>query len=295
MARESAPQTFWALVQRQHGVVTRRQLQALGFSEGAIDHRIARRRLHPLHEGVYAVGRPEAGVLGEWMAAVLACGPGALLSHDSAAAHWGIRPSAGRVPHVSVPRSRAPRRPGIRIHRRRALVPDDLAVHDGIPITSPSATIIDIAPGLSRAQLERAVSEADRLDLVTPEALRAATEGRRIPGARAIRELLDDEMFALTDSELERRFLLIVRRAGLPMPLTQARLNGFKVDFWWPDRGLIVETDGLRYHRTPTQQKRDRIRDQRHTAAGLTTLRFTYGQIVQDPRYVERTLVATWA
>jgi len=96
----------------------------------------------------------------------------------------------------------------------------------------------------------------------------------------------------MTDSELERRFLPLVDQAGLPRPLTQQRLNGFKVDFFWPGLGLVIETDGLRYHRTPAEQARDRLRDQTHTAAGLTQLRFTHAQVRYEAAHVRRTLAA---
>jgi very-short-patch-repair endonuclease len=114
----------------------------------------------------------------------------------------------------------------------------------------------------------------------------------RRPGERLLRETLDRRTFTLTDSELERRFLPIARRAGLPVPRTGSVINGFKVDFYWPDLGLIVETDGLRYHRTPAQQARDRVRDQAHTAAGFTPLRFTRAQVRFEPADVEATLAA---
>src|SRR5207244_8105368 len=110
-----------------------------------------------------------------------------------------------------------------------------------------------------------------------------------------LRDVLDLRTFTLTDSELERRFLRIVRRAGLPPPLTQFHVNGFRVNFFWPDIGLVVETDGLRYHRTPAQQARDRVRDQTHAAAGLTTLRFTHAQVRFEPDRVRRTLLAVVA
>ena len=110
------------------------------------------------------------------------------------------------------------------------------------------------------------------------------------PGVAMLRTLLDRRTFTLTDSELERRFLRIVERVGLPRPLTGESVNGFEVDFFWPELGLVVETDGLRYHRTPAQQARDRLRDQAHTAAGLTSLRFTRAQVRFDEGYVEATL-----
>jgi Transcriptional regulator, AbiEi antitoxin/Protein of unknown function (DUF559) len=282
---------FWALVARQHGVISRAQLLALGFSTEAIRWRIAKGRLHPVRRGVYAVGRPELSRMGELMAAVLACGDGAALSHFSAAELWGITEGRRPVIEISIPLPRDVHGDGLRMHRRSALLPKDLTEHDGIPVTTAIATVIDIAPRLTPRALERAINEADKLNLFTPDELRAELEriGPR-PGIAAVRELLDRHAFLLTDSELERRFVPITERAGLPKPLTRQRVNGFRVDFHWPDLGLIVETDGLRYHRTPAQQARDRLRDQRHTAAGLTPLRFTHAQIRYEPGYVEATL-----
>jgi very-short-patch-repair endonuclease len=163
----------------------------------------------------------------------------------------------------------------------------------GIPVTNPVETLIDLATCLPPSQLEAAVSEADTRDLADPEALRSALNpatGRR--GVGALRRLLDRRTFTLTDSELERSFLPIARRAGLSLPHTGKQVNGFKVDFYWPDLRLIVETDGLRYHRTPAQQARDRLRDQRHAAAGLISLRFTHAQVRFESDHVEATLAA---
>lgn len=228
-----------------------------------------------------------------WTAAVLSCGAEAILSHETAATLWGIRPLSGRTIEVSVPVARRPRRRGILVHRRIGLDGEDLATHRGIPVTGAVCTLIDLAPRLPSRQLEAAVNEADKLDLVNPEALREELDARRgRPGVAVLRELLDRETFTLTDSELERLFLRIAQRAGLPPPLTGRRVNGFKVDFHWPDLCLVVETDGLRYHRTAAQQARDRLRDQAHLAADLRPLRFTHAQVKFEPAYVEETLTA---
>lgn len=146
---------------------------------------------------------------------------------------------------------------------------------------------------LPRHEVEAAVSEADKLGLIDPEELRSALDGLgNRPGAGIMRGTLDRRTFALTDSELERRFLPLARDAGLPQPQTGRHVNGFKVDFFWPELGLVVETDGLRYHRTPIQQARDRLRDQAHTAAGLTALRFTHAQVTRERVHVQATLRA---
>jgi very-short-patch-repair endonuclease len=196
-----------------------------------------------------------------------------------------------------VPAGARRRRPGIVVHRRAALTTDDLAHHHAIPVTSPICTLIDIAARLDRAQLEAAINEADKRDLTDPEALRAALDDvvTARPGSAALRRTLDVRTFTLTDSELERRFLPLARRAGLPKPETGPRVNGFRVDFHWPALNLVVETDGLRYHRTPAEQTRDRLRDQAHAAAGLTPLRFTHAQIEFEPDHVRATLAAVLA
>ncbi len=176
------------------------------------------------------------------------------------------------------------------VHRRTAL---DVTRRQGIPLTTPVATLLDLAARLPIDQLERAVNEADRLDLIDPEKLRAALDrlgGRK--GAGILRRTLDRRTFTLTDSELERRFLPLARQAGLSRPHTRCWVNGFRVDFHWPDLGLVVETDGLRYHRTPTEQARDRRRDQAHAAAGLTALRFTHAEVAGEPGNVIGTLAA---
>jgi very-short-patch-repair endonuclease len=281
-------QQAWCLVRDQHGIVTRDQLLALGFSAEAIRHRVAIGRLHRVHRGIYAVGRPQLGREGIWMAAVLSCGPRAALSHASAGALWGIVAEVDAV-EVSAPLS-ARGRQGITVHRRAAL---DVTRLQGIPLTTPVTTLVDLAARLPMDQLERAVNEADRLDLIDPEELRSALDrlsGRK--GAGILRRMLDRRTFTLTDSELERRFLPLAQQAGLSRPLTQCLVNGYRVDFYWPDLGLVVETDGLRYHRTPAQQTRDRRRDQAHAAAVLTALRFTHLQVTGEPEHVLATLTA---
>ncbi len=182
------------------------------------------------------------------MAAVLACGPGAVLSHGSAAALWGF----GRQ------------------------------------------SLVDLAAELDKDSLEAAIAEADKRDLIDPEHLRAAlTSWRTRPGLTNLKQILDRRTFRLTDSHLERLFLPIARRAGLPTPETRRHEGGFRIDFCWHELRLIVETDGLRYHRTPAEQARDRLRDQAHTAAGLTQLRFTHEQVRYAPDYVVRILAQT--
>lgn len=283
------PQTLWDLARAQHWVLTRKQLLARGLTAKGIEHRLAEGRLHRVRAGVYAVGVPDLTRHGRWMAAVLACGRGAALSHSSAGALHGIV-DRERLITVSVPAPRDPRHSGMRV-RRVVRLAEDTGACARIPVTSPVRTLFDLATELPAVRLEAAVNAADRLDLVDPESLRAEVAARAgRPGVRALRAILDRHTFVLTDSELERRFLRLVRRAGLAPPETQARVSGFRVDFHWPELGLVVETDGLRYHRTPAQQATDRRRDQAHAAAGLTCLRFTHAQVSREPAQVTRIL-----
>jgi very-short-patch-repair endonuclease len=147
---------------------------------------------------------------------------------------------------------------------------------------------------LDRLGVERMINEADKYNLTHPPQLREALDlrlGER--GVAKLRHILDRRTFRLTKEELERRFLPLAREAGLPAPLTGQFVDEFEVDFYWPDLGLVVETDGLRYHRTPAEQARDRLRDQTHTAAGLTPLRFTHEQVRYEPEHVLAVLQAT--
>lgn len=290
--------TAWSLARKQHGVVTRDQLTSLGLTRHGIQHRIARGRLHLVRRGIYAVGRPELTPQGQWMAAVLACGgPGvAALSHSSAAALFKI--GVEQVAAIEVSR-RSPdeiRPSGIRVHRRPALRDGWYGVYEGIPITSPVQTLIDLATRHDTPRMERAMNEADHLGLVRTDDLRRALDDHPgEPGVARLRAIIDRATFRYTRSELERAFLPLARRAGLPSPLTSVYVNGYEVDFFFPEPGWVVEADSLTYHRTAAQQKKDHERDQIHTAAGLTTLRFTHGQIKYEPASVVRTLRATAA
>jgi very-short-patch-repair endonuclease len=275
-------------------VIVRRQLLALGFSAKAIKHRVSIGRLHPIYRGVYSVGRPSLTQHGRWMAAVLACGDGAVLSHSSAAALWRIGFELRSAIELSLPSQSHRKVPGLRIHRRPSLCSRDFTAEYGIPVTAPVRTLIDMALRLDRPGIERMINEADKYNLAHPPELREALDERTgEPGVAQLRQILDRRTFRLTKEELERRFLPLARKAGLPVPLTGQWVNEFEVDFHWPDLGLVVETDGLRYHRTPAEQARDRLRDQAHTAAGLTQLRFTHEQVRYEPDHVRRILAQT--
>lgn len=229
---QSKSEELWSLVRRQHGVVTRKQLLGGGLSGPTIQRRLAAGRLHSLWRGVYAVGRPEVSDRGRWMAAVLVCGPGALLGHGAAAALWGLLAWDGEV-DVVLPGHRACRRPGIRIHRRLGLDATHRREVHCIPVTDPISTLIDVATCKPRKHAERAIREADRLDLVDPVTLRASLDSTpRRPGIGCLRGILDSETLELTDSGLEGRFLRLLRDPDLPLPKTQVWLNGYRVDFY---------------------------------------------------------------
>jgi very-short-patch-repair endonuclease len=264
---------------------------ALGLNSDWILHRIEVGRLHPVFRGVYTVGRPHVGQYGMWKAATLACGDAAFLSHDSAATLWGIRGNRGAAIDVVVPIERIPRHPGIRAHRRAILAAAHVTTRYGIPVTTPTGTLIDLAARHPRNEVEAALNEADIRGLIDLEKLRdALDQAPPRPGVARLRSTIDRRTFTFTRSQLERQFLPIARRAGLPKPLTRVYVNGYEADFYWPELGLVVETDGGTFHRTPAQQAADRRRDQTHTAAGLTPLRFTHGQIRYEPSYVEETV-----
>ena len=232
------------------------------------------------------------------MAAILACGGAgvAALSHSSAAALFQIGVEQVSANEVSRRSPHPTRVPGIRVHRRPGMRDGWYGFYEGIPITTPVQTLIDLAARHERRQMERAMNEADKLRLVRTDDLRKALDRHPgEPGVARLRAIIDRATFRYTRTELEQAFLPLVREAGLPAPRTSVYVTGHEVDFHFPDLGLVVETDGLTYHRTPAEQKKDRERDQDHTAAGLTQLRFTHGQVKFEPDHVMRTLRATAA
>jgi very-short-patch-repair endonuclease len=277
-------------------VIGHEQLLAFGATPAAIKHRLRTGRFHRLFRGVYSVGRPDPGRLGWFMAATLAAGPNAHLSDWSAASLWRLRKNIPSLPvHVTVPGTGGPRRRANLIVHRRAPSPH-ATTHLNIPVTSPAVTIIDIAPHLSLDEIDAVVAEADKLDLITPDALRdLAAELPNRPGAAKLRRALDRHTFVLTDSHLERLFVPLGVRAGLGIPRTQTYVNSHRVDFIYEELGLVVETDGLRYHRTPSQQSKDLRRDQDHAVAGQERLRFSHWQVRFEPERVVEVLEAVGA
>jgi len=285
------------LAARQHGVVSRRQLLDAGITAGATERRVASGHLVRVHRGVYAVGHAQLRREGRWLAAVLAAGHGAALSHRSAAALHGIRESDAL--DVTTTRRVAVR--GVLIHRTTRLDAGDLATRRAVPVTTLPRTLVDLAGTLAAEQLAKLVREADRAGRLTAATVQNARErvaGRRDGAARALRATLDaHERLAtsLTRSELEDRFLALLDARGLPRPLTNHPVEGFKLDAAWPHLRLAVELDSWAFHHDRAAFQADRARDATLVRAGWTVVRFTHAQLVDRPRWVAGTLRALLA
>lgn len=272
-------------------MVATSQLRALGYSYRAIQSRAAAGRLHRIHRGVYAVGHTRITVRARWMAAVLACGPDAVLSHRAAAALWGLR-AAPSGPIDATARSRHTIA-GVRCHFARSLYPDDRATIDGIPVTSIGRTLLDLAEILSPQRFRSMLEAAQRRNLLDVALLEAQCErgnGRR--GIRALRHALTElsDEAPWTQSELERRFLELIRAAGLPEPQVNVVVYGVVVDFYWPDHNLVAEVDGYKFHGTRRSFEDDRRKDAKLQIAGVRVVRFTYARVFHEPRALERDL-----
>jgi very-short-patch-repair endonuclease len=274
------------LAARRWGVVSRADLVRLGASRAGIDAWVRRGRLHRLHRGVYAVGHAYLGREGRRLAAVLACGEGAVLSHRTAASHWGLLDTHSARIDVTARRSREGA-PGIRLHSSRSLTARDTTTHEGIPITSVARTLLDLAATVRAGRLERALAQAERLQLYDSRAIRdvlSRSNGHR--GRAALTKATAQEP-KLTRSEAEARFLALVRDAGLREPLANFSLIApdhprLEVDFYWPSYRLIVEIDGWETHGTRAAFEADRRRDAALQAGGAKVLRFTWRQLVGD-------------
>lgn len=263
-----------ALAERQHGVVSRAQLSALGLSDSGVDRRVAAGRLHPLHRGVVAVGHRRLSRQGRWTAAVLACGPGAALSHRAAAAHLGLR--ATSLVELTVPVWRRPR-PGIRLHTS-ALAPDEVEGRDGIPTTTVARTIFDLAGVLRPHEVRALLEEAEYRQLSSPVGLPVLLDRHpRRPGAAVLRRLVDVQR-ARTRTVGEAEFLDFLEAHGLPRPLANVsrslRGEQIEADVVFPGARLIVEIDGGS-HRTARRFHGDRLRDRAHLVEGWRTVRVT--------------------
>lgn len=255
---------------RQYGVVTSAQLRATGISKDGATRRVQAGRLHRLHRGVYAVGHKRLGNEGIWLAGVLACGEGAALSHRSAAALWSLLPGSRGIVDITVPGTGGRRkRRDIRLHRSPLLTPAVTTRRSGIPVTIPARTLTDLR------------------GVTTPDEFRAAVRQAEILGLDLGEQGVDADP---TRSELERRFLRLCRRHRIPTPKVNVRIGPFLVDFLWPDKRLIVETDGYRFHRGRLAFESDRARDVELKLLGYVVVRFTHRQVVNEPSRVARTL-----
>jgi very-short-patch-repair endonuclease len=294
-----ADRVIAALAARQRGVVSREQLLAAGIDGGAIKRRVRALRLHPMHRGVYLVGHSVGAHGAREMAAVLACGEGAIVSHRSAAHQWQLLPYPANPPPIDITLAGrdAGVRTGIRAHRVRTIDPCDIRTLDRIPITTPARTLLDLATVLRPYSLERAIAEAQVRRLVRKRDLLDQLErnpGR--PGTRALRRLLDlDGGPAFTRSEAERRMLRLVRAAELPIPRVNSRLGRYEVDFLWHEQRLVVEVDSFRFHSPRARFERDRARDAALAAAGYTVIRVTWRQLVDATEAVAARVAAALA
>lgn len=262
---------------RQHGRVSRRQLLDAGVDHRQIDRWVATRRLLPVHRGVYAVGHRAPSALGDYMAAVLAAGRGAVLSHRSAAWVLGLTAGTSPPPEVTVPTTADRGRPGIVIHRVKRLHALDRALLGRLPITPVPRILVDLAPAAGEEELIRLCHQAwVRHRVSAPEVEACATRSARKPGLAKLRSALGADV---TLSELESAFVALLARNGLPLPRTNIDHHGDKVDCHWPERGLTVELVSYRYHGTRRAFEQDvaRRRRSRHLA-------FSYGDVTERGR-----------
>jgi hypothetical protein len=268
------------------------QLGELGLSEAAVHKRASRGQLYRVHRRVYSLVPPELlSLRGRYMAAVLACGPGAVLSHRSAAALHQLRPTARARIEVTVPGRRRRRPGGIEIHRSTTLTPADVTTVDGIPVTTVARTLADLVEVLRERGVERALEQAQSLEILDGRALN--DQINRHPRGSCLRRLTSlGEIAAPTESELEELFLEICATAGIPDPERQVYVDPddggpmVRADFLWRQQRVIIETDGARFHGTRHSFELDRRRDQRLTLAGWRVIRITWRQISERPHEV---------
>jgi very-short-patch-repair endonuclease len=286
------PRAIAVLAKRQHGVVTHAQLRDLGLSKSAISRLVDAGRLHRLYRAVYAVGHTALTREGQLMAAVLACGSDAVLSHWSAGERWSMVPRNRSAVDVTVPRRALKGQQGLRVHQVRGLHRQDWLIRDGIPLTTPERTLLDLAEVLTDRQLRKAAQEAARQRRFNDRAIGELLDrspGRR--GQRQLRALLIDAVIEpRSRSELEDRFHHLVKDAGLERPEANAKLLGYTVDALWREQQIAVELDGFQDHGTRERFETDRERDARLQLAGFKVLRFTDRMLAREPSRVKRTL-----
>lgn len=278
------------LADRQHGVIGRRQLLALGIGDGTTKRWLRAGRLHSLHREAFAVGYTRVSLYGRWLAAVLACDEGALLSHRSAAALWGLARPRGSTVDVTGRGGRQwrPGRSGICLHRGQ-IHAGEATERAGIPVTTVARTLFDLAEAVDREQLRRAWEEADRLKLLNLRAIERVCElGYGRHALRPIRPLLAEARVPVTTrSPLEDRFAEFCREhlADLPAPQTNVSILDHEVDAYWSSHRLAVEMDSWEFHGHRAAFERDRARDAKMQTAGYRVLRFTHRQLeTEAPR-----------
>jgi len=280
-----------AIAGRQHGCVSGAQLAAAGLSRRAIAHRVSRGWLVRRHRGVYLVGPLEAP-LARAMAALLSVGPGAVLSHDAAAAVWELRPRSAGPIDVTLASRDVRSRHGIRVHRVANLHRRERARLRDLPVTSPARTLLDLATTLTARDLARAVEQAELRHLTTHDDLTHFLTSRRSHrGAANLRAATRTDI-QLTRSEAERRFLDLVNEARLPEPAANTCVAGHEVDFLWPAERLIVEVDGYEFHSSRAAFERDRIRDADLQALGYRVIRITWRRLIDEPLAVVAAIAA---
>ena len=295
MHTHSRERALGRLAARQHGVASAAQLRAIGLSHDAIQRRARSGRLQRLYRGVYAVGPMAPTRRGRELAAVLACGDGAALSHLSAGYVWAIVRQIPRKLHLTCARSRPPA-PGVAVHRS-TLHPSDRVLRDGLPVTTVSRTLVDLADVLPQDALADAVHEAEAkrvFDLARIESALVRVPGRR--GRHQLARVLSDwrpEPF--TRSDTERLFLALCKRHGLPRPHVNTWMGEQEVDFAWPQHRLAVEVDGAATHHTRRAFEEDRRRDRRLAARGIQVLRVTWRDLHHDESAVAAQLAAVLA
>jgi len=273
---------------QQLSLVTAEQLHAAGVRRGAIAARVANESLHRRHRGVYLVGSPVPPPGSVELAALLACGRGALISHRSAAALWGLAAAPAGEVDVSVIGRHCRSRDGINVHFAGQLDQRDRRHHRGIPITAPARTLIEFGARATDDELERAISEARALRLLNDAELEAALQraGRR-DGTARVREFLRVEHGSgFTRSTAERRMRRLLGQSRLPQPVCNGRAEGYTVDFLWPNYKVIVEVDGYQFHSHRRAFERDRRKDQALVAAGYLVVRVTWLQLRDEPLMV---------
>jgi very-short-patch-repair endonuclease len=260
-----------ALAAREHAVLASTELLACGLTTSAIDRRVTSGRLFRKHQGVYAVGHPKLTQHGIWLAAVKACGEGAVLSHQSAAQLSRLLPppDSSAPVHVTVAGTSGRRsRPGIHVHRSTSLARDEWMIRDAIPVTKPARTLLDLRRVLPHERWEYALDRARVLSL--PIGDLSSTEPTR--------------------SHFERRLLALCRRRHLPKPEVNARVGPFLVDFLWRSECVVVEADSFEHHRDRAAFEADRARDAELRLRGYTVVRFTWRQLTNEPEWVVGTI-----